>query len=299
MSHDGRAQRVLAGLAHVRARFAELVPSAPDRCGESPAAGAARMLAAGFRQLSPGSSNAIVRLDGGGMVAVDLGTPHGRRIFAYGFCEPAARAMRWLLRPGDVVIDAGANIGLFTVLAAGHVGPDGRVIACEPSPTTMELLRRNVAQNDFDWVELREVALAESPGRLEMHVFTPGSGYSSFAPADAGASRPVEVSVTTLDDVAGDLLDRTRIVKLDIEGAELRALRGASRLLEHARPDFIVELEPEHLERQGSTVEEVRTLFEDAAYGAYAIGEKGFEPLQGAWQRPAADPNIVVRPRER
>jgi FkbM family methyltransferase len=299
MSRDGRRQRLLTGVAHVRARLAELVPHAADRCGVSPAAGAGRMLVAGFRQLSPGSSNAIVRLDGGGSVVVDLGTPHGRRIFAYGFCEPASRAMRWLLRPGDVVIDAGANIGLFTVLAAGHVGPEGRVIACEPSPTTMELLRQNVGQNDFAWVELREVALAEAPGRLQMHVFTPGSGYSSFAPADTGVSRPVEVLVTTLDDVAGDLLDRTRIVKLDIEGAELRALQGASRLLEHARPDFIVELEPDHLERQGSTVEDVRALFEDAAYSAYAIGEKGFEPLHETWGRPAGDPNIVVRPRER
>jgi FkbM family methyltransferase len=257
------------------------------------------MLVAGFRQMTPGSSSAIVRLDGGGSVAVDLGTPHGRRIFAYGFCEPASRAMRWLLRPGEVVIDAGANIGLFTVLAARHVGPHGRVIACEPSPTTMELLRDNVGRNSFEWVDLREVALAEAPGRLQMHVFTPGSGFSSFAPADAGTSRRVEVSVTTLDDVAGDLLDRTRIVKLDIEGAELRALRGARRLLEHARPDFIVELEPEHLERQGSTIEEVQALFEDAAYSAYAIGGKGFEPLRGRWVRPAADPNIVVRPRER
>ena len=96
--------------------------------------------------------------------------------------------MRSLLRPGDVAIDAGANIGLFTVLAASQVGPHGRVIACEPSPTTMRLLRDNVERNGFDWVELREVALAETPGRLEMHVFHPGSGFSSFAPAQAATS---------------------------------------------------------------------------------------------------------------
>jgi FkbM family methyltransferase len=299
MIRDGRRQRLRSGVAQVRGRLTELVPPAAERCGTSLAVGAVRILAAGLRHLGPGSSDAIVRVDGGGSVAVDLATPHGRKIFAYGFCEPASRAMRSLARQGDVVIDAGANIGLFTMLAAGRVGPQGRVIACEPSPTTMELLRGNLGRNAYDWVELREVALAEAPGRLEMHVFPPGSGFSSFAPADAAASSQVEVAVTTLDDVAGDLLDRTRVVKLDVEGAEFRALQGASRLLEGPRPDFIVELEPEHLERQGSTIEEVQALFEDTGYCAYAIGERGFQPLHRPWQRPAVDPNIVVRPRER
>ena len=163
----------------------------------------------------------------------------------------------------------------------------------------MDLLRENIGRNGFDWVELREVALAEQPGRLEMQVFEPGSGFSSFAPADASRARTVEVEVTTLDEVAGELLERTRLVKLDVEGAELRALRGAGGLIERARPDFIVELEPDHLARQGSSLADVQTLFDDAGYAGYAIGESGLEPILGGWQRPAADPNIVVRPRER
>jgi FkbM family methyltransferase len=232
-------------------------------------------------------------------VGVDLGTPHGRRWFAYGFCEPASRAMRALLRPGDVMIDAGANIGLFTVLAAARVGSQGRVIACEPAAATMALLRDNVARNGFGWVELREVALAEQPGRLEMQVFEPGSGFSSFAPAETSGASTIDVEVTTLDQVAGPLLERTRLVKLDVEGAELRALQGAGALLERARPDFIVELEPEHLERQGSRIAEVQALFDSAGYLGYAIGEAGLEPLRGSWDRPAGDPNIVVRPQER
>jgi FkbM family methyltransferase len=257
------------------------------------------MFAAQAWQLHPRKRTAVVSLDGGGSVGVDLRTPHGRRWFAYGFCEPAARAMRSLLRPGDVMIDAGANIGLFTVLAAARVGSHGRVIACEPSTATMQLLRDNVARNGFGWVELQEVALAEQPGRLEMQVFEPGSGFSSFAPAETSRASRIEVEVTTLDRVAGPLLERTRLVKLDVEGAELRALRGAGALLERARPDFIVELEPEHLDRQGSSLADVQELFRDAGYLGYAIGETGLEPLRGSWHRPAADPNVVVRPQER
>jgi FkbM family methyltransferase len=207
--------------------------------------------------------------------------------------------MRSLLRPGDVMIDGGANIGLYTVLAAATVGPQGRVIACEPSPTTMEILRGNVRLNNFSWVDLHEVAIAAAPGRLRLHVFEPGSGYSSFAPADRTSGTQVEVEVTTLDDLAGELLERTALVKLDTEGAELLALRGAPRLLERARPDFIIELEPEHLERQESSIADVQALFDDAEYAAFTIVDGVLAPLRGAWYRPAGDPNVVVRPRER
>jgi FkbM family methyltransferase len=229
---------------------------------------------------------------------VDLRTPHGRRLFAYGFGEPSARAMQALLRPGDVVIDRGANIGLFTVLAAAQVGNRGKVVACEPSPATMELLRANVDDNGLDWVQLREVALAEAHGRLQMQVFEPGAGDSSFAPADTAAGTEVEVEVTTLDAIAASIAGEVGLVKLDVEGAELRALRGAAGLLQGPRPDFIIELEPEHLTRQGCSVAEVQELFADANYVGYSIADR-LERLPGAWTRPAGDPNIVVRPRER
>jgi FkbM family methyltransferase len=292
-------RRAITLASYVPGRFAELVPPAGERCGTSPAVGATRVLAASLRQLRSDRREAIVSLDEGPLVAVDLSTPHGRRLFGYGFCEPAARFMQSLLRPGDVAIDGGANIGLFTLLAAAEVGQHGRVIACEPSPTTMGLLRTNVDRNRFSWVELHEVALAAEPGHLQLRVFTPGSGFSSFAPQDTSSGSEVEVEVTTLDDVAGEVLDRLKLVKLDVEGAELRALRGATQVIERARPDFIVELEPEHLERQGGSIAEVQELFHDAGYVGYAICDGRLQRLPLLWERPAGDPNIVVRPRER
>ena len=131
-----------------------------------------------------------------------------------------------------------------------------------------------------------------------MHVFDPGSGFSSFAPETSGSE--VEVEVTTLDELAGDVLEQVKLVKLDVEGAELRALRGAARLLDGPRPDFIIELEPEHLQRQGGSAAEIEELFQAAGYVGYSISPAGtLEPLPAAWQRPAGDPNILVRPRER
>jgi FkbM family methyltransferase len=294
-----RFRRAVGVASYVAARTAELIPPPAERCGTSPAVGAPRVLVASFRQMRGRGRDAVVSLDAGQLLAVDLATPHGRRLFGYGFCEPAARVMRSLLKPGDVVIDGGANIGLFTLIAAASVGREGRVIACEPSSSTMRLLRGNVDRNGFDWVELREIALASAPGQLRMRVFTPGSGFSSFAPADTTGGVEVEVEVATLDEVASDVLERLRLVKLDVEGAELRALRGASEVLGRARPDFIVELEPEHLERQGGSIAEVQALFDDAGYVGYEICAGELRRLPRVWQRPAGDPNIVVRPRER
>lgn len=290
-------RRAIRLASYVPGRLSELVPPVDERCGRSPGVGGARVLAASLWQLRDGRSDVRVILDGGPTVVADLRTPHGRRLFGYGFCEPAAVAMRALLEPGDVMIDGGANIGLFTLLAAARVGAGGRVIACEPSPTTMGLLAANVARNDYEWVDLREVALADVAGRLSLEVFDPGSGFSSFAPAASG--RQVEVEVTTLDEVADEVMDRLALVKLDVEGAELRALKGASRILEAARPDFIVELEPEHLERQQGSIAEIQRCFEDAGYVGYAISGGTLHRLEGVWGRPAGDPNIVVRPAER
>jgi FkbM family methyltransferase len=241
---------------------------------------------------------ASVELGSGVSIAADLRTAQGRRLYGYGFCEPAVRVMQSLLRSGDAVIDAGANIGLYTLLAATRVGPGGCVVACEPSPTTMSMLRANVDRNELDWVQLREVALAEAPGRLPIHVLEPGSGSTSFAPADTAAGVDLEVEVTTVDEIAAGISNHVRLVKVDVEGAELRVLRGAAHLLEGSRPDFIIELEPDHLARQGCSVPEVQAVFDDAGYLGYAIGDR-LEPISGPWRRPQGDPNILLRPRER
>ena len=133
---------------------------------------------------------------------------------------------------------------------------------------------------------------------MRMRVFEPGSGYTSFAPATTASGTEIEVEVTTIDELAAEAVRPVSLVKLDIEGAELRALRGASRLLEGPRPVFIIELEPAHLQRQGASVREVQKLFEDAGYVGYWIDDRPVR-LFGSWDRPRADPNIVVCPQER
>lgn len=286
-------------LKDVTGRLAELVPPASQRCQRSPLVGASRVLAGAARGFLRPYRSAAVAVGGTEMIIdVDLRTPQGRRLFAYGFCEPAAAAMQGILKPGDAMIDGGANIGLYTLLAASCVGSLGRVVACEPAPATMALLRANIARNQLRCVSLRDVALAEEPGRMVMQVFEAGSGFSSFAPADAARATAVDVEATTLDQLASEIPQPVSLVKLDVEGAEHRALRGATRLLEDARPDFIVEFEPVHLERQGASATALKDLFDAADYVAYRIGTR-LERMKESWVRAEGDPNILLRPRSR
>ena len=233
----------------------------------------------------------------GARIRADLRTPLGLGLYRYGFCPPEARLVAKLLRPGDVLVDGGANVGLFSLIAAVAVGPGGRVLACEPVAETMALLRANAAENDFPTLELHEVALSDRPGRAGFTVFEAGSGLASFAPEDGGG-RVVDVTATTLDALTADVAGRVAVVKLDIEGAEVKALKGAARLIAHDRPVFVIELEPGHLARQGSSVADVREILAPHGYEAYAITPgAALVTLAGDWRPPdARAPNVVLAP---
>ena len=236
---------------------------------------------------------------------LDLDTEIGLHVYRHGWTDDLAGALDALLAPGDVVVDGGANIGGFTLVAASIVGPSGAVHAVEAAPATAALLRRSVALNPHVRVTVHEVALAGEPGELAFTTFEPGLGIASFAPvpATARASEVVTVQVTTLDALTA-ALRRVDLVKLDVEGAELRALQGATRLLAEQRPLLVVELEPEHLARQGASVADVESLLTQAGYAGFAIvARRGarttFVPLRSPWSRPAGHPNILAVPPER
>ena len=279
-----------------RPSIARRFPDRRRRCGRPVAVAAWRIAASLLRRRSHALAVAVVEI-GGARVRADLRTPLGLGLYRYGFCAPELRVLAKLLRPGDVFVDGGANIGLFSLVGAVAVGPGGRVLACEPGPGTMALLRANAAENRFGMLELHEVALSERPGRARFTVFEPGSGLASFAPGDADGTE-LDVTVTTLDTLTRDVAEPVAVVKLDIEGAEAKALRGAARLIARDRPVFVIELEPEHLARQGSSIADVRDVLAPHGYDAYAITPvASLVKLTGDWSAPdARAPNVVLAP---
>ena len=142
-------------------------------------------------------------------------------------------ALERLLQPGDVFVDAGANVGVYTLLASRLVGPAGHVLAIEMMPDTAALLRRHIAENGCANVEIVEKALSGRAGEtVTARVPRGRHGQASVAntakPLIAYNEYPVRT--TTLDDAARGL-KRIKVLKLDVEGAELQALAGGQAML--------------------------------------------------------------------
>lgn len=147
--------------------------------------------------------------------------------------EPhVAAKLREILRPGDVFVDAGANIGFYTLLAGRLVGPAGRVIAVEMMPETAARLRQHIADNGLTQAEVVEHALAQFVGRI-VKAQTDGRkhGQASIALASEAANlQTIEVRTTTLDQVLAGV-PAVRAMKMDLEGAEYLALKGGAQSL--------------------------------------------------------------------
>ena len=132
------------------------------------------------------------------------------------------------LRPGHVFLDVGANIGIYSIVAAKTVGVQGRVFSFEPNPATFQVLERNVSQ--FMQITPVQMALAERPGRSILFVDDKSPGCSSLL--DETDKAKIEVELGTIDDYIEHLhLPSPDFIKLDIEGYEENALKGCKRSL--------------------------------------------------------------------
>ncbi len=156
------------------------------------------------------------------------------------------QALADFLRPGQTVYDCGANIGYISLLAARHVGAEGRVFAFEALPANRERLQANLALNaEGRVVEVVAKAVAAQSGSLEFLVHASGGMGKLVGSAgrDENYSEHIEVEALALDDFAyhpGHPLPD--LIKLDIEGGEGAALQGMPRLLVEARPRLLIEL---------------------------------------------------------
>ncbi|MGB7161386.1 MAG: FkbM family methyltransferase [Tepidisphaeraceae bacterium] len=146
---------------------------------------------------------------------------------------------RRLVRPGDTVLDIGANLGLVTMLLSSLVGPEGRVHAFEPNPRMVELLQQSIDRNYAANVTVHPVALGTEEAELDLHVPVNHAGQASLR-SNARGTR-VRVPVKQLAAIPSLPLDRPiRLVKIDVEGYEPEVLRGAAPLLSRNPPHTIL-----------------------------------------------------------
>jgi FkbM family methyltransferase len=179
------------------------------------------------------------------------------------------------LRPGMTVLDIGANIGYFSALAAALVGPEGRVYAFEPCPSALGRLRVNAA--GYPWIEVWPVAVSDTSGCVVLFESPreDEGGWASLVDSNPERRR-CEVECITLDDwLLRAAPPRVDFVKMDIEGAECRALAAAGVMLQTLRPVVVAEVNQVNLALDGRRPEDLRGRLHAFGYDTYPIENGG------------------------
>lgn len=170
----------------------------------------------------------------------------------YGIWQRSLAAFAgWFLRRGDVVVDVGAHIGYFAVAFANSVWPEGRVYAFEADPINFHLLERNRALNGFELIDCRAVAISERSGELGFHRSATKSWGGSLVAKPMHSER-LTVPSLPLDEALAEEKRPVRLIKIDVEGGELRVLKGLEQLLRRPgpKPALIVEFSPPQIESE-------------------------------------------------
>jgi len=214
------------------------------------------------------------------------------QIFWYGYCNRDIRAvLAHFLRNGMTVIDAGANIGEITLVAAKMVGPQGAVYAFEPVERIADHLDEHVRLNGLRQVRVVRRALADKTGTNTIYLasgkFHDGSVHDGLGTLYANAQRSVavqEVTLTTLDLFLAEAGEkRLDLVKLDVEGAELAALQGAQASLERFRPHLIIEVQQDTARAAGYEAADILHLLGRLGYSFATIGRMGsLKPVEAS-----------------
>ena len=168
----------------------------------------------------------------------------GRYVRAGDYEREVAASFRRILRPRMGVLDLGANIGYFTMLAAALVGPEGYVLAIEPNGRNVRLLEASRRANGFAQVSVVQVAAGPRPGVLALH-----RSHSNGTTSEPGAGIAALLDAETVGCVRPDSLvpssRRIDLIKADVEGAEYLALSGCTAILARDRPAIISEFSPD------------------------------------------------------
>jgi FkbM family methyltransferase len=214
------------------------------------------------------------RIDSGHEILVPIDDYVGRAIYFVGDLDrKVSRLIAHLVRPGDTVMDVGANLGLVTLQLAALVGSDGLVHAFEPNPAMFELLTQTLERNAARNVRLHTYALGLETGRLPLMFPEGHAGLGSLISDARPGWRRVEVDVRPLSEVVAELgVGPVRLLKIDVEGFEAEVLGGARAWLLSSPPDAILF----ELNQRASEfwTDPAIVLLQEAGYELYAVPKR-------------------------
>lgn len=200
-----------------------------------------------------------------------------QQLFWYGEYEKELGIiLKKILRPDNVFLDVGANIGYFSLLVANY-SPTIKVISFEPVSELFQKLNENISINSIKNITTVNTAVGDTNEEIEMFISANDNlGMSSFQQPENYSGKKEKVKVVTIDDwfiTSG--LTKIDLVKLDIEGSELAALKGMRMMLQNQKPALIIEINPETLSMFGLKPVDICDYLNRLNFDGYKILETG------------------------
>jgi len=188
-----------------------------------------------------------------------------------------------VVKPGDTVLDLGANIGYFTLLAAKLVGETGKVFSFEPEPRNYKYLVENLRLNNYEQVSAFQKAVSNQKGRTKLYICLYDTGHHTINQYQGiKAYRPnvpedkeefIEIETVSLDEFFEGRENEIDVIKMDVEGAEMLALLGMDQLLRANRKiKMFVEFFPLLIKKMGNSPEEfILKLLKDYQFKIFVV----------------------------
>jgi len=222
--------------------------------------------------LAPTGRYAVVRLDKGFMMNLDLHDPEQLKVYFYGHYHERYEAdlVARLLENDDVFWDIGANVGYFTLVAATALANRGQIIAFEPGKNAYARLTENISLNPYGNIQTYPVAVSDKEGEAVLHVSGDIADSSASLFLSGGGQAGHEVCRTVAIDqfLTAENLRPPTLIKLDAEGAELAVLQGAKGLISQSPPMFLMEMEEKTLKAASASKAAIRQFLSGYGYRA-------------------------------
>ncbi|MFH1671324.1 MAG: FkbM family methyltransferase [Candidatus Portnoybacteria bacterium] len=199
--------------------------------------------------------------------------------------ESTTNLFKKTIKKGDVVVDLGANIGYFTLLAAKLAGKEGKVYSFEPEPRNYNYLLKNIGLNGYKNILAMQKAVSDRNGTTKLyvcpydtghHTINQQEGIEDYRHGRQGEVTAIDIETVALDDFLKDKENSVNVMKIDVEGAEMLALSGMDRILKENKDiKIFVEFFPLLIRKMGSSPEEfIRRLLEDYHFSIFIIGSE-------------------------
>jgi FkbM family methyltransferase len=220
------------------------------------------------RKLTLGNSPRLFRLSKNTHAYLDPSDYVQCMMFYGRYSREILEVFRRFARRDDTVVDVGAHVGYFTLFLAELVGSNGHVYSFEPDPRARSFLTKSVCGNGMDWIDVSPLALATGRGSVKFFLAKGLGSSSAIKGVQQLDAEEITIQTVSLDELVdqGQVLGHIRLVKIDIEGYELDAIRGMTKVLRKHRPIMVVEVNEEMLSARGESPASLLALLTSLDY---------------------------------